>query len=106
MYKGFQIRKVNQIIYRLKINLFVTELLCLILNELLIHAGKRISFCAIKLYYHDPFSNIGDEVDFTDKLNMKLSDKYFNFNNFKGERIEKNKKNKKKSIIRRLNTIK
>ena len=106
MYKGFQTRTVNQIINRLKVNSCVTELMCLILNEVLIHAGKRISFCTIKLYYHDPFSNIGEEVDFTDKLDMKLSDKYYNFNNFKGERVEKKKKKKKKSNIRRLKTIK
>ena len=94
-YKGFQTRTINQIINRLKVNLCVTELCCLILKEVYIHAKIRISFCIIKLYYHDPFANIDDEVDFSDKLYMKLSDKYYNFNNFKGERIERYKKIKK-----------
>ena len=82
-YKGFQARNVNQIINRLKINLCVTELNCLILNNVFKHACKRISFYTLKLYYHDPFAHIENEVDFTDKLSMRLSNKYYNFNNLK-----------------------
>ena len=82
MYRGFQIRKVNQIINRLKVNLCVTELTCLIFKEVFIHARRRITFNILKLYYHEPFSNIDDEVNFNDKLSMKLSDIYYNFNNF------------------------
>jgi hypothetical protein len=83
VYRGFQTRIVNQTINRLKVNLCVTELTCLILREVLIHSRRRIPFYLLKLYYHDPFVNIGNEVDFNDKLNTKLSDKYYNFNNFK-----------------------
>ena len=67
MYRGFQIRKVNQIINRLKVNLCVTELTCLIFNEVFIHAKRRITFNILKLYYHEPFSNIDDEVNFKDE---------------------------------------
>ena len=86
MYRGFQIRKVNQIINRLKVNLCVTELTCLIFNEVFIHAKRRITFNILKLYYHEPFSNIDDEVNFNDKLSIKLSDIYYNFNNFTKQR--------------------
>ena len=82
MYKGFQIKDVNQTVTRLKINLCVTELLCLILNNVFKHARKRITFYMFKTYYHDPFTHIFTEVNFTDKLAMKLSDTYYNFNNF------------------------
>ena len=82
-YRGFQTRIVNQTINRLKVNLCVTELTCLILREVLIHSRRRITFYLLKLYYHDPFANIGNEVDFNDKINTKLSDKYYNINNFK-----------------------
>ena len=83
MYRGFRTRNVIQIISRLKINLCVTELNCLILNEVFKHACIRIGFYILKLYYHDPFTHIENEVDFTDRLSMKLSDKYYNFNNFR-----------------------
>ena len=83
IYKGFQIRNVNQIINRLKFNLCVTELNCLILNEIFKHACKRVSFYLLRLYYHDPFTHIENEVDFTDKVSMILSNKYYNFNNLK-----------------------
>ena len=91
VYKGFQTRKVNQVVNRLRVNLCVTELYCLIFREVFIHAKIRIAFSIIKLYYHDPFSRIEDEVDFSDRLSMKLSDKYYNINNFKGERSGKKK---------------
>ena len=83
MYKGFQTRNINQIINRLKVNLCVNELLCLILNEVFTHAKKRITFLLLKLYYHEPFHSIYNEMDFTDKIYIKLSDRYYNFNNFK-----------------------
>ena len=82
MYKGFQIKDVNHTVTRLKINLCVTELLCLILNNVFKHARRRITFYMFKTYYHDPFTHIFTEVNFTDKLAMKLSDTYYNFNNF------------------------
>ena len=82
MYKGYQVKGVNQTVTRLKINLCVTELLCLILNNVYKHARKRITFYMFKTYYHDPFTHIFTEVNFTDKIAMKLSDTYYNFNNF------------------------
>ena len=82
IYKGFQTRNVNQIINRLKVNLCVTELYCLILKETYIHAAKRISFQILKLYYHEPFTNFDNEIGFSDRIYMKLSDKYYNFYNF------------------------
>ena len=76
---------------RLRINLCVTELFCLITNEVCIHAERRIAFYFVKLYYHDPFSHIENEVDFNDRLAMKLADKYYNFNNFNEKKYKKRK---------------
>ena len=82
IYKAYRVADVNQNITRLKINSCVTELLCLILNHVFRHARRRIIFYMFKNYYHDPFTNIFTEVNFSDKLAMKLSDTYYNFNNF------------------------
>lgn len=81
-YKGFQTREINQTINRLKVNLCANELFCLVLNETFIHANKRIYFSLLKLYYHEPFHSIYNEIDFTDRIYIKLSDRYYNFNNF------------------------
>ena len=82
IYRGFQTRDVNQIVNRLKVNLCSNELICLILNKVFIHAKKRITFSLLKLYYHEPFHSIYEEVNFTDRIYIKLSDRYYNFNNF------------------------
>ena len=82
IYKAYQVKDVIQKVNRLKINLCVTELFCLIFNHVFKHAKKRVTFYMFKTYYHDPFTNIFNEVDFSDKLMMKLSDTYYNFNNF------------------------
>ena len=81
IYKGFQTRDINQIVNRLKINLCANELFCLILNEVFIHVKKRITFNLLKLYYHEPFHSIYNEVGFTDRIYIKLSHRYYNFNN-------------------------
>ena len=82
MYKGYHVNEVNHTITRLRINYCVTELLCLIFNNVFKHARKRITFYMFKTYYHDPFTNIFNEVNFSDKLAMKLSGTYYNINNF------------------------
>ena len=98
MYKGFQTRKVNQIINRLKISLCSLELFCLILSQVFEFAGKRNSFYLLKLYYFDPFSYISNEIDITDKINIKLAEKYYNFNNFRITKV-------KQKIIKRTKYI-
>ena len=55
------------------------ELLCLIFYKVFIHARKRISFNSLKFLYHQPFTNICNEIDFKDKLEKKLPEKYYNF---------------------------
>ena len=82
MFKSYHVKDVDQTVTRLKINLCVTELFCLIFSRVFRHARRRITFYIFKNYYHDPFTHIFTEVDFSDKLAMKLSDKYYNFNNF------------------------
>lgn len=79
IYKGFSTRIVNQTINRAKVNICAIELLCLIFSDNIYHAKKRISFQLLKLYYFEPFTKIDNEVDFNDRLNMKLSNKYYSF---------------------------
>lgn len=88
IFKGFSTRKVNQKINRLKVNLCAVELFCMLLNENFNNARKRIAFLLIKLYYHDPFDKIDNEVDFNDRLIKKLSNTFYNV---KGFDLEKNK---------------
>jgi hypothetical protein len=82
MFKAYLVKNIEQKVTRLKINLCVTELFCLIFNHIFRHARRRITFYYFKNYYHDPFTHIFTEVNFSDKLSMKLSDNYYNFNNF------------------------
>ncbi|MBO6243401.1 MAG: ParB/RepB/Spo0J family partition protein, partial [Clostridia bacterium] len=79
IYRGYQNKKIYQLVDRLKINSCVTELLCLIFCRVFIHAKKRISFGILKTYYHVPFSNICEEMDFKDKIAIRLPDRYYNF---------------------------
>ena len=82
IFRRYRLRKIHFIITRLRINQCVTETLCLIFNNVFKHARRRITFYMLKTYYHDPFTKICNEVGFTDKIDMKLSDKYYNINNF------------------------
>ena len=101
MYKGFQARVVNQIINRKRVNLCVTECFCLLLYETTKHAVVRIAFELIKLFYHEPFCNIEEEVDFSDKLYMKLSDKYYNLNQIKFAKHSKPKEKRRRRVKKR-----
>lgn len=80
IFKGFSNRKVNQIINRLKSNLCCVESFCLLLSDDFNLAAKRLSFNLIKLYYFEPFNKIDNEINFNDRLNMKLPNKFYNFN--------------------------
>ena len=91
--RGFQTRDINQIINRLKVNLCSAELFCLVLKDNFYHAAKRISFQALKLYYHEAFTKIDNEIDFSDRIDIKLSSKYYNsktLNNRKKRKLEFN----------------
>ena len=80
IYRGFQTRDINQIINRLKVNLCAAELYCLVLKDNFYHAAKRICFQLLKLYYHEAFTKIDNEIDFSDRIDIKLSSKYYNSN--------------------------
>ena len=81
VYKGYRIKEIHQTVTRLKINSCIFELLCLLLNKVYIHAKKRLTFNILKLYFNEPFTNIGKEINFEDKISIKLSDRYYNFKN-------------------------
>lgn len=107
IYKGFRTRDINQVINRLRINLCAVELFCLILSQIFDFASKRLSFYVIKLYYFDPFSLVANEVDFLDKINMRLADKYYSFNNFRITKVkQKIFKRQKYRVFKKSKTLK
>ena len=79
-FRGYLAKGVTQVVNRIKIKVCSVEVFCLLLCIVLRHARRRIIYLTLKTYYHTPFTEINNEVNFTDKITMKLSDKYYNFN--------------------------
>ena len=79
-FRSYLAKDVIQVVNRKKISLCSIEVFCLLLCIVLRHARRRIIYFTLKTLYHTPFTEICDEVNFTDKVTMKLSDKYYNFN--------------------------
>jgi len=79
-FRGYLAKGVTQVVNRIKIKVCSVEVFCLLLCIVLRHARRRIIYLTLKTYYHTPFTEINNEVNFTDKIMMKLSDKYYNFN--------------------------
>ena len=44
-------------------------------------AMKKKVFTELKKEFHDPFNNINDELEFEDKLQFKLPNRFYNFSN-------------------------
>ena len=79
-FRSYLAKGVIQVVNRIKIKVCSVEVFCLLLCIVLRHARRRIIYLTLKTYYHTPFTEINNEVNFTDKIMMKLSDKYYNFN--------------------------
>lgn len=86
VYRSFVIRRINQILNRKKINLCLIEVFCLLLNRAVNNYLKKEAFEIIKLYYHEPFCDIKEEMDFTDKINIKYNNRHYIFRSFRIKR--------------------
>ena len=91
VYKGYSTRVVNKSVVRLKVRSCLMETFCLIYSKNFEHALKRLTLSNLKTLYLDPFIGINNEVSFSDKLQVKLANKYYNFVNFKDIKENLNK---------------
>ena len=80
--KGIYIRECERTVDRLKVRDSLLEILLLLIGKAYDHAIKKITFKKLQKEFHDPFNNINDELKFEDKLQFKLPNRYYNFNNF------------------------
>lgn len=78
MYKGYASRVVNKNTLRMKIRMCLVETFCLICRKNYFVGLKRVTFARLKALYHDPFIGINNEMDLSDKLQVKLANKYYN----------------------------
>ena len=102
VYRGFAIRSINQIINRKKINLCLIEVFCLLLNRTVNNYLIKEAFEIIKLYYHEPFCNIKEEMDITDKISIKYNKRYYIFRSFRiKRRLFRKRIRRRKRIIKK-----
>ena len=102
VYRGFVIRKINQILIRKKINTCLIEVFCLLLNRAVNNYLKREYFEIIKLYYHEPFCNIKEEMDIGDKINIRYNNGHYIFRSFRiKRRLFRKRIRRRKKIIKK-----
>ena len=65
----------------MKLHTCCVELFCLLLNKIFNNAKLRVYFENLKIYYHCPFI-ISKEVCFEDKIEKRMADKFYNFEQF------------------------
>ena len=80
--KGIYIRECERSVDRLRVRDSLLEIMLLLIGKAYDHAVKKITFKKLQKEFHDPFNNINDELQFEDKLQFKLPNRYYNFNNF------------------------
>ena len=102
VYRSFVTRKINQILNRKKINLCLIEVFCLLLNKAVNNCLKKGAFEIIKLYYYEPFCGIKEEMDFTDKINIKYNNRKYLFRSFRiKRRLFRKRIRRRKRIIKK-----
>ena len=79
--KGIYIRDCERSVDRLKVSDAALEIMLLLTEKAYVHAVKKITFKKLQKEFHDPFNNINDELQFEDKLQFKLPNRYYNFSN-------------------------
>ena len=102
VYRGFVIRKINQVVNRKKINLCLIEVFCLLLNRAVNNYLKKEAFEIIKLYYHVPFCGIKEEMDITDRINIRYNHRHYIFRSFRiKRRLFRKRIRRRKRIIKK-----
>lgn len=103
-YKGFSKREVDQSIHRMRIRQCILESMCLMIEQFLDRAYKKLLFQRLVRRYHTPF-HFENEVYFKDKIEFKLPDKYYNMVNI--QQLDIPGKNKiKRFKIKKLKKVK
>ena len=103
-YKGFSKREVDQSIHRMRIRQCILESMCLMIQQFLDRAYKKLLFQRLVRRYHTPF-HFENEVYFKDKIEFKLPDKYYNM--VKIQQLDIPGKNKiKRYKIKKLKKVK
>lgn len=103
-YKGFSKREVDQSIHRMRIRQCILESMCLMIEQFLDRAYKKLLFQRLVRRYHTPF-HFENEVYFKDKIELKLPDKYYNMINI--QKLDIKEKNKVKIYkIKKLKKVK
>jgi len=103
-YKGFSKREVDQSIHRMRIRQCILESMCLMIEQFLDRAYKKLLFQRLVRRYHTPF-HFENEVYFKDKIEFKLPDKYYNMVNI--QQLDIPEKNKiKRYKIKKLKKVK
>jgi len=103
-YKGFSKREVDQSIHRMRIRQCILESMCLMIEQFLDRAYKKLLFQRLVRRYHTPF-HFENEVYFKDKIEFKLPDKYYNM--VKIQQLDIPGKNKiKRYKIKKLKKVK
>ena len=80
-FKGLCIREIERTVDRLKVRDALLEIMLLLTGKAYDKAMKKKVFTELKKEYHDPFNNINDELEFEDKLQFKLPNRFYNFSN-------------------------
>ena len=90
-FKGFSKREVDQVIHRMRIRQCNLESLCLMIEQALDNAYKKLLFQRLVKIYHTPF-HFENELHFKDKIEFKLPDKFYNMT--KIQKLDIKEKNK------------
>ena len=96
-YKGFSKREVDQSIHRMRIRQCIIESVCLLIEQALDRAYKKLLFQRLVRRFHTPF-HFENEVYFKDKIEFKLPNKYYNMTKIQKLDIEERNKIKRYKI--------
>ena len=80
-FKGLCVREIERTVDRLKVRDALLEIMLLLTGKAYDKAMKKKVFTELKKEFHDPFNNINDELEFEDKLQFKLPNRFYNFSN-------------------------
>ena len=82
-FKGIYYREVEKKVDRLKASDCVLETMLLLVGRAYDNAIRKKTLRQFKKEFLDPFNNIDDELEFEDKIQFKLPDRYYNISNIR-----------------------
>ena len=82
-FKGIFYREVEKKVDRLKASDCILETMLLLVGRAYDNAIRKKTLRQFKKEFLDPFNNIDDELEFEDKIQFKLPDRYYNISNIR-----------------------